>query len=71
MGSYHRIICAADRSLERLANGEDSVRVITKVWKHILLCNKDSVYVEKEATNYPVIAKSLGAGVQELTLKRD
>ncbi len=69
VGEYNRIAAAADRTVNAFVNGATSYRVATRVWKNILLTNKDKFCHPKTAEHHQMQAKSLGAGDYEVTLK--
>jgi hypothetical protein len=68
IGEYNSIVSASERARDIFFNDESaSYRVVTKVWKHILLTGKDELVTKGRLRR--IVAKSLGAGVYELTLK--
>lgn len=48
--------------------GVTKLRVGTKVWKYILLNNKETIMIQ--STPYTMVAKNLGCGVYEITLQQ-
>jgi hypothetical protein len=68
VSEYNNIKAAAERARDVFYNNPiGSYRVATKVWKHILLMEKDTIITQGQLRQ--IVAKNLGAGVYELTLK--
>jgi hypothetical protein len=68
VSEYNNIIAAAERARDVFFEDESvSYRVVTKVWKHILLMEKDKLVTHGRLRH--IVAKNLGAGVYELRLK--
>ena len=68
ISEYKRIEAAAERARDVFyKNPIGSYRVVTKVWKHILLTEGDTLITQGSLRQ--IVAKNLGAGVYELTLK--
>lgn len=68
VSEYNRIKLCADNIIEKFeACKTTKHRVATKVWKYILLMNKESVTIK--ATRETLIAKNLGCGIYEIRVK--
>ena len=69
VSEYNRIVSCAYTLIVGLETGKFiKYRVVKKVWKHILLSNKDSITIQGERKT--LVAKSLGCGIYEITPKR-
>ncbi len=65
---YQRIVSSAESMIEKFKSGKiKKYRVVTKVWKHVLLSGLDEFMIK--ADQVKLVGKHVGAGVYEVHLK--
>ncbi len=68
VGAYNSMVRYVSEVIEGFEKEQyTNRRVSTKIWKHILLTNKDNIVIRCRSTQ--LVAKSIGCGVYEITLK--
>jgi len=66
--TYKRLVSAAEDAVKTFESGnKQKYRVVTSLWKYMLLNNMDSIKTCNGHTK--LIGKSIGAGVWELSLE--
>ena len=65
---YNQIVNHVKNITEKFESGEiTKYRITIKVWRHILLHNKEKIMIKGYCEE--LVAKNIGAGIYEITLK--
>lgn len=66
VGTYKRLVSAAEEVVKKFESGDvQKYRVVTSLWKYMLLNNMDSIWTH--VGSIKLIGRSIGADVWELS----